>query len=124
MKANGARIVLLVEDDADLREVMAEALALQNIATAVAGNGAEAIGYLRNSPPPALILLDLMMPVMDGFQFRREQQAVPAWCEIPVVVLSADRELQVKIGPLAVAGYLRKPVDFAELVAVIQRHTG
>ena len=124
MKANGARIVLLVEDDADLREVMAEALALRNIATAVAGNGAEAIGYLRNSPPPALILLDLMMPVMDGFQFRREQQAVPAWCEIPVVVLSADRELQVKIGPLAVAGYLRKPVDFAELVAVIQRHTG
>ena len=124
MKANGARIVLLVEDDADLREVMAEALALQNIATAVAGNGAEAIGYLRNSPPPALILLDLMMPVMDGFQFRREQQAVPAWCEIPVVVLSADRELQVKIGPLAVAGYLRKPVDFADLVAVIQRYTG
>ena len=124
MKANGARIVLLVEDDADLREVMAEALALRNIATAVAGNGAEAIGYLRNSPPPALILLDLMMPVMDGFQFRREQQAVPAWCEIPVVVLSADRELQVKIGPLAVAGYLRKPVDFADLVAVIQRYTG
>ncbi len=123
MAEHAHRIVLLIEDDVDLREVMAEALAVAGVRTAVASNGAEALGYLRNALPPALILLDLMMPVMDGFQFRHAQQAVPAWNAIPVVVLSADRELPAKAAALAVQHFLRKPVDLTELLEVIERFT-
>jgi CheY-like chemotaxis protein len=117
-------LVLLVEDDLPLREVMVEALQLVGIEAAIAGNGKEALDYLRSSPPPKLILLDLMMPVMDGAQFRQEQRADPKLSQIPVVLLSADRELADKAWALEVEAFLRKPVDFNELIEIVRRYTG
>jgi CheY-like chemotaxis protein len=116
-------VVLLVEDDLALREVMVEALQMEGIVTSFAANGAEAMSYLRCSPPPKLILLDLMMPVMDGAQFRVAQRADPSFCGIPVVLLSADRELADKAWALQVDAWLRKPVDLEELMETVRRYT-
>ncbi|PYQ78988.1 MAG: response regulator [Acidobacteria bacterium] len=82
--------VLIVEDDADLREMMAQLLSLEGFQAAAVANGSEALQYLHNGHiKPDVILLDLMMPVMDGWEFRRKQQADPAFADVPVIVLSA-----------------------------------
>jgi CheY-like chemotaxis protein len=80
--------VLLVEDDQPTREVMARALEKSNWTVSEAGNGREALDQLAQQRP-RLILLDLMMPVMDGFEFLLELRAKPEWLEIPVIVLTA-----------------------------------
>src|ERR1043165_9927085 len=81
--------VLIVEDDEDLREMMAQLLTLEGYQAAAVANGREALEYLHDSEKPHVILLDLMMPVMDGWEFRRKQQADPSLAPVPVIVLSA-----------------------------------
>src|SRR5947208_6432557 len=81
--------VLIVEDDEDLREMMAQLLTLEGFQAATVANGREALEYLNSGARPDVILLDLMMPVMDGWEFRRRQQADPAVSGVPVIVLSA-----------------------------------
>jgi CheY-like chemotaxis protein len=117
------KTVLLVEDHADLREVMAEALEVEGISTASVGNGAEALEYLNQQPPPKLILLDLTMPVMDGFKFREEQQKVIALKDIPVFVLSAETHLNEKAREMGAAGYMSKPIDLFKLLDFIRSCT-
>src|SRR5262245_59582395 len=78
--------VLIIEDDPDIREALAEILEDEGYATVLAGNGREALDHLAKSEMPALILLDLMMPIMDGWQFRDEQRRSPSYAAIPVVV--------------------------------------
>jgi len=80
--------VLLVEDDIDTREVMARTLKKSGWAVSEAGNGQEALDVMA-SVQPRLILLDLMMPVMDGFDFLTALRARPEWQHIPVVVVTA-----------------------------------
>src|SRR5438067_1769607 len=81
--------VLIIEDDADLRDMMAQLLSLEGFQSVAVSNGREALDYLGQGVLPDVILLDLMMPVMDGWEFRRKQQADRALADIPVVVLSA-----------------------------------
>jgi CheY-like chemotaxis protein len=116
------KTILVVEDDTATREALALVLSGQGFSVLTAANGQEALGHLHGKPRPDLILLDLMMPVMDGWQFRREQIRDPALATIPVVVLSADGNVQQKAASLHAAGYLQKPVDVSNLVEAIQRH--
>ena len=84
--------ILLVEDDADIRLQVVLALELEGYEVVQASNGKEALALLRSSSPeglPCCIILDLMMPVMDGWEFRRRQREDPALASVPVVVLSA-----------------------------------
>src|SRR4026209_1380362 len=81
--------VLIVEDDQDLREMMAQLLTLEGYEAATVGNGREALEYLHGRPNPHVILLDLMMPVMDGWEFHRRMEADPTLALVPVIVLSA-----------------------------------
>jgi CheY-like chemotaxis protein len=85
-----SRVVLFVEDDADIRESTAEALDEEGFAVVGAETVDEGLGRLREGIDPAVILLDLMMPVRTGWDFRREQLADPALREIPVVVVTAS----------------------------------
>jgi len=87
-KADGVCSVLLVEDDIETREVMARALEKAGWAVSEAGNGQEALDIMSDLQP-RLILLDLMMPVMDGFDFLAELRARPEWQQIPVIVITA-----------------------------------
>jgi CheY-like chemotaxis protein len=82
-------LVLVVDDDLDIRECLREVLHEAGFAVAEAWNGSEALTYLRANPPPAVILLDLFMPVMDGWELERRLQADPALARIPLFVLTA-----------------------------------
>lgn len=114
------RSVLIIEDDADLREMMAQLLTLEGLRASTAVNGHDALEYLRGGNKPDVILLDLMMPVMDGWEFRRHQQDDVRLADIPVVVLSAfdhDRTAEVRASAV-----LRKPLDFEQLLLLVRRY--
>jgi CheY-like chemotaxis protein len=110
--------VLIVEDDADLREMMAQLLALEGYHTAAVSNGQEALEYLQQKNAPDVILLDLMMPVMDGWEFRRHQQANPALAGVPVIVLSALD--QSRTSDVHADAILKKPLDFDRLLELVR----
>src|SRR5438552_5608231 len=112
--------VLIVEDDADLREMMAQLLSLEGFRATAVANGREALEYLHEADVPQLILLDLMMPVMDGWEFRRKQQADPALASVPVIVLSA-LDL-ARAANLDATAFLKKPLDFDHLLALVREH--
>ncbi len=115
--ARSAPRVLLVEDDLDQREVAAELLRLEGFEVATARDGLDAFLYLRtNEALPDVVVLDLEMPVMDGWEFRDRQLRDPVACSVPVVVLSCSSPQGVDA-----AAYLEKPCSPAELVAVLRR---
>ncbi len=114
-------MVLLVEDDGDVREALADVLREHGYDVAWAADGAEAIRALRSGLRPAAILLDLMMPVMDGFQFRAEQRSDPALARIPVIVVSADRAIDRDAAALGAAAKLAKPARVDDLLATVAR---
>ena len=117
-----ARRILIVEDDRDLREALTETLRDEGYEVAGAAHGREALELLRGSfRRPALILLDLTMPVMNGWQFRSHQRRDPEISGIPVVVVSAD-PLAVLATHTGVAAVLPKPTDPEKLLEAIGRH--
>jgi CheY-like chemotaxis protein len=109
-----------VEDDPDLREMMAQLLTLEGFQAATVSNGREALEYLGDRDTPEVILLDLMMPVMDGWEFRRRQQQDPDLSRVPVIVLSALD--QARAGGLDPAAFLKKPLDFDRLLQLVRSY--
>ena len=93
----------------------------QHQAIHVARDGQEALDYLNSHPRPSLILLDLNMPVMNGWEFRRRQKADPRLADIPVVVVSAINDLAEGGDRMDAAGHLTKPVDLRTLLGVVGR---
>ena len=115
-----SRHVLIVDDDAGLRDMMAEFLTLEGFQTWAVANGREALDYLHSSLAPRVILLDLMMPVMDGWEFLQRRQADPALAGVPVIVLSAfDHARSEEFDAAAV---LKKPVEFDRLLALVRSY--
>jgi CheY-like chemotaxis protein len=109
--------VLLAEDDEDLREAMVDTLSEAGYSVEAVGNGRDALEWLEDSAaPPKLILLDLMMPVMDGWQFLDERQKTPKVAAVPVVVLSANGAFT---GESETVVFLRKPIGVKPLLAVV-----
>jgi CheY-like chemotaxis protein len=109
--------VLIVEDDLDTREMLGRFLELEGFKVETAENGKRALERLGSGVGACVILLDLMMPVMDGWQFRQEQIRDSALADIPVIVVSAaGRERLEKIQADA---YLSKPVDLDELLGCV-----
>ncbi len=114
--------VLIVEDDLDIRDALSQILEEEGYHVATASNGLEALEQLRKGPRPLIILLDLMMPVMNGWQFRAEQRADPALADIPVVVISADNNVQEKARAIGVNDCFRKPIEISGLLATLARY--
>ena len=109
--------VLIVEDDLDTREMLGRFLELEGYTVETAENGKRALERLGSGVGACVILLDLMMPVMDGWQFRQEQIRDASLADIPVIVVSAaGRERLEKIQANA---YLSKPVDLDELLGCV-----
>jgi len=113
--------ILIVEDDVDLGQTVAQSLAEAGYATEIAGDGEAALDALRREVPD-LVLLDLMMAHMNGWEFRERQLADPLWARIPVVVLTAVSELVS--ATIEASEVLRKPVSLDEVLATIRRHAG
>jgi CheY-like chemotaxis protein len=114
--------VLIVDDDGDLLEVAELLLRSAGYPTRVAHNGQEALSAVA-SGMPALILLDMLMPVMDGSQFAREFRARNGRAAAIVVVTAAEHA-RARCGQLEVDGVLAKPFDARELLQLVARHAG
>ena len=114
--------ILIVEDDFDIREALTQILEEEGYPVRGAANGKEALEVTASGPTPSLILLDLMMPVMNGWQFRAEQLQNPRLASVPVLVISADPHVQPKAATLGVAGLLKKPVSLEDLLAAVKTH--
>jgi CheY-like chemotaxis protein len=117
------RRILVVEDDGDSREVFCEVLRNAGFACVSARNGREALASLRGAHAPDLILLDMFMPRMDGWQFRREQLADAALARIPVIVVSGARATRRSAIGFGAVGFLEKPVRPAELLNAVGKVT-
>ena len=110
--------VMIVEDDRDTREMLGRFLELEGFDVRTAANGQLALEALQEDSEPCVILLDLMMPVMNGWQFRERQVSDPRFSRIPVVVVTAAGPRE-DIPEINADGWLSKPVDFDRLLATI-----
>ena len=116
-------IILIVDDDDDVRNTLGELLADEGYTVLTAVHGLDALAKLRQDgqPKPSVILLDLMMPVMTGAEFYAEQQRDPCLAPIPVVIISADGNVQQKAA--AYGGiYLAKPLRIETVLDAIEPH--
>ena len=112
--------VLVVEDDADLREMMAQILTLEGFEIDTAIDGVDALARLAAGGHPTVILLDMMMPRMDGWAFVSRQAETPAIAGIPVVVVSAAPRDRLR--GVRAAAILQKPLNFDELLTAVRAH--
>ena len=112
--------VFVVEDDADTRDMLGRFLELEGFRVESASNGQQALERLTAGVHPCVILLDLMMPVMDGWQFRRHQAADRELSQIPVIVVSAAGK--DRIAEIDANAYLTKPLDLDQLLARVTEY--
>ena len=112
--------VFVVEDDVDTRDMLGRFLELEGFQVELAANGKQALDRLSAGVQPCVILLDLMMPVMDGWQFRRQQVLNAELALIPVIVVSAAGK--DRIAGIDANAYLSKPVDLEQLLAQITEY--
>lgn len=113
--------ILIVDDDLDIRREVSEILREEGLEVMTASGGSEALRLLRTSLPPAVILLDLMMPRTDGWEFRRAQLADPALAAIPVLLFSSFDSGPRNATELRAEGFITKPFTITELLSAIAR---
>ncbi len=110
--------VLLVEDDEFIRQEIGEALEDEGYVVAMANHGKEALALLAQGLVPEVVLLDLMMPVMNGWEFLKAFKGDPAYSKIPVIILSAFADRATIVGGEAIS-ILRKPIALSVLFNVL-----
>lgn len=112
--------ILVVDDDVDVRDALAAALESEGYSVLSTASGAEALEVLRSRAIARVILLDLMMPLMDGYEFRAQQQEDPTIAEIPVIVITAGAS--VATAELDGLTVVHKPLDLSSLLSTIRQH--
>lgn len=116
------KTILVIEDDKAISADLELLLSSEGYRVTCAANGKDALAALRASAElPSLLLLDIMMPVMDGWQFRSEQSADPKLSSIPVVVMTADGQAAQKAAKMNAQGFVQKPFDIDRLLAVVAK---
>jgi CheY-like chemotaxis protein len=116
----GTKKVLVVEDDFDISDTLRDVFLDDGFEVRCAWSGSDALAMLGGGEPPDVILLDLMMQGMDGFEFRRQQLAEPTLAQIPVVVMTASRQ-DPQARELDAQGWIHKPFELDELLAIVNR---
>lgn len=124
MRRSGS--ILIVDDDSDVRAALSELLEAEGFSVEGAPDGREALVRLRTAKVhPAVILLDLMMPGMDGWDFRTEQMRDPQLADVPVVIVSASgfsrESIQTQFRP---AAFVEKPIERTALLGVLRELVG
>ena len=114
--------VMIVEDDDEIRELLAEMLADRGFLVTTARHGKDALELLRTKTHPNVVLLDLMMPVMDGWQMRAEMLADSKLADIPVIIVSGAADVQDGSDMLKAARVLTKPVKWPVLLEAVRTH--
>jgi CheY-like chemotaxis protein len=116
------QLVMVIDDDEDIRAGLSGLLEADGFRVVAFGDGKQGLAYLSDGELPCLILLDLMMPVMDGWRFRIEQVMNPALASVPVIVITAGGTAGQ--GPDLGVEVVAKPFDSAVLMAMVRRHCG
>jgi two-component system response regulator MprA len=114
--------VLIVDDDLDVREALLDTLHYEGHPAVALPDGPKALEWLRRNAPPALVLLDWNMTPLNGGQVMAEVAKEPSWSSIPFILLTAAADAPEKAKTPGFAGYLKKPVDLAELFGVVERY--
>ena len=114
--------VLLVEDDYEIREALRAVLRSQGFDVACAQDGIEALRMLWRGFRPCIILLDVMLPRMNGYTFREYQRANAPWADIPIIVLSALDDLPDRVDRLRPLAWFKKPLDVDALTTTLTRY--
>lgn len=117
------KTVMVVDDDPDVRALLEACLSAEGFRVFTASDGQDALHQLQGCRP-AVILLDLMMPVMDGAEFRHHQQREATLRHIPVLCLSAKHDAPAMAERLGLEGCLLKPFDLDTVVAAVRKHGG
>jgi len=117
LQRSAAREVLVVDDDFGTGEALTHLLQDRSYSVISAADGREALNYLRDASAPGIIILDLMMPVMDGWEFLEHQSREPALRDIPVIVVTATPPRH----PLRAKAVLQKPIQFESLLKIMER---
>lgn len=118
----GDATVLIIDDAEDVRVALTELLDDEGFSAKTAGDGGEALDLLLGGFRPCVILLDLMMPGMNGWDFRAEQMRIPELADIPVAVLSASFNAQTTLAKLGDIEFFAKPAPTSEIIAFVKRH--
>jgi CheY-like chemotaxis protein len=113
--------ILVVEDDTPIRELLVELFESEGYKVYSATNGQEGLKALKTQGLPDLILIDLMMPVMDGYTFRAEQLKIPEWSRIPTIVMSAEANAKEKMKNFNISAFLSKPVELETILRTVTR---
>jgi CheY-like chemotaxis protein len=116
--SNETAKLLIVEDDDGARAALGDILDYEGYPVALCSNGREALDYLRSRPLPALIILDLQMPVMNGWQFCHERKKDAALASVPIVVITAFQSP----GTLDVDAVMHKPIDIERLLSTVRHY--
>jgi CheY-like chemotaxis protein len=116
--------VLVVDDDRPFRETLATTLEAHGFCVMQAADGVEALQRLRAARRPTVVLLDLIMPRLDGAGFRRAQMADQDMATVPVIVCSGEIDVALRAERLGIRDFIRKPVDLERLLAVVCAHAG
>ena len=114
--------ILVVDDDDDIREILQYVLGEEGYRVDVASDGFDALGKLENGAPPAVILLDMMMPHMDGATFLRVLRSKPAFAGARVVVISGNATARETARQLSAVACLVKPFETEELLGLVRRY--
>jgi CheY-like chemotaxis protein len=114
------RNILVVEDNVDIRSALVEVLNMEGHPTAEAVNGAAALNYIHNNPRPSMVLLDMMMPVMNGRQFLDVFLKEPGSAAIPVIIISAISD---RVDTTGAKECIRKPLDINSLLDIVAKYS-
>jgi CheY-like chemotaxis protein len=118
-----AKKILVIEDDTSIRELLVELLESEGYEVSSAVNGLEGILKLQSKQYPDLILIDLMMPVMDGYTFRTKQLENPEWAKIPTIVMSAEANAKEKMKDYKITAFLSKPVELDTILNAVAKYS-
>jgi CheY-like chemotaxis protein len=123
MAGGGGGGVLIVEDDEDIRADLAAILRVKGFVVEESANGRDALTRLESGPPPCVLVLDLMMPVMNGWELRAVMRAQPTLRDIPVVVVSGAGRIDPKeVDALEAVAVLVKPFELTQLLELVGRY--
>lgn len=115
--------VLIVEDDFEIRSTLCDVLSSEGYKVLGAENGRVALDLLNKTEKlPGLIIVDLMMPIMDGYEFRNHQLKDDKFSEIPTVLFSADGQLTHKAQAAGITEFIKKPIDLDDLYSLVKKY--
>lgn len=114
--------ILVVEDNDDVRQALSVLLQLEGYSVQTATNGSEGLAKLREGPEPCLVILDLAMPSMDGYDFRRQQLQDERLAHIPTIVCSGDGRVADKATELGAVAFYKKPIEIDEFLQLVSAH--